>query len=1483
MCTVHKINTMKKILILVSLLYIVFSGIRSFPQDLPYQRGLEPVSLTPDELFVLTNIPELKLPDSYKGTDAPLLPSQIDNSSLPYFRSITWQSGYECGQSSGIAFNFTYEIDRSRGLNASQLANQYPTHFTWDFLNNANNYQGASFFDSWEIVKACGNMNVVDYGGALNTGGFTRWISGYDKYYNGMGNRINSVKAIRVDSPEGLQTLKYWLFDHLTGAAAGGVGNIYGQYFGTPSTTLPIGTPEAGKYVQTFWGGSPSHGWTICGYNDSIRYDFNGDGQYTNTIDINGDGIVNMHDWELGGLKFANGYAGPGWSNNGFCYTMYKNLADNIGYGGIWNHTVYVLDVKNTCSPKLTMKVTLKHTSRNYLKVTAGVNTDISATVPSYVLEFPIFNYQGGNLYMQGGTSEADKTIEFGLDLAPLVSQITSGQPARYFLQVQEADPAGDAAGEIVSWSLIDYTGPSPVTTSYGTSNVPVQNNTLTRLSMNYTLNVNKPLITTTSLPSAQLNHFYNQTLTASGGIPPYLWDVKLEYPETTNPGVFPLVTAQQLTLTNNNSGFAIKDLDFSFPFYKKTVSKLYIYADGYIVFDDQPYTYPYLVDKMLLFKQTSIISPFMADLAVYPSSGQGVWFEGNANYAIVRWKTSVYNMQGSTSLNFAVKIYPNGTIEYYYGTMTYPLSVSWTGGLSAGDNKNFQFSMLNNSPVITSNTLDKFNSCGFPMEMQISEDGRFTGLPIFAYNNIPIKFLVTDNNNISSTKVLTFSTYGLLVNQMIISGGDSLIEFGEVANITLNINNIGGQAFHQVDISVTETDPYITLTDSTENVPVILGGQTMILTNALKFNVSPGIPDNHPFTLRLTIHSEEQNFERTLNLVAHAPVFRITGIQFADGDNGKPDPGENADMFVTFMNTGSTRASSVDVVLTSLDTNLTLDVNSAGISLLKPDSSKILRFHAVAGNSSPFEHLFKIRSVLTANNGYIGADSLYLFSGEIVEDFETANFSKFSWYSTGQWPWIIENGVKYEGNYSARSGVITDDAESILNITAQVLADGEVSFYKYVSCEHDPSGNKNYDYMAFYIDNFEMGRWDDVIEWSKETYPVTAGFHTLSWVYHKDYSVAAGWDGCLLDFISLPLLEGTVPMLSVTPLSFEKTLYAGQNATDSLFISNLGGGILDYSVIVFDTTANKKDLGTDNLGASMVTCSADGFTPGQSISWMFTLSNLGADNENIRHLKLDFPPGVMITGATNFSGGSLGELTFQGATGNGPSMNWHGETTGGKGVLKPGETAVGTVTGSIGEPFLDDVFVVYQVRGDSSGTVPHELPGYAKIKNYGLSNTWVSLANATDTLMHNSTKTVLVTVNAAGLSPATYHCSLVARDLYNNRFVIPVTLHVPYPVNSGSQNLYSETKLRGNFPNPFSGETHIRYDLSSCCDITIEICSLQGLLLRSWTHPAMIPGSYTEIWDGKDGQGQQVPPGVYVCRMKADDYLGSMKMIFIR
>ena len=1134
--------------VLIFLFFLILS-LQVSAQSYPEAPGKEPIALTPQQLYSLSSLPPLTVPEKYKGANAPVLPWWIDNSSQPYFRPITIQAGFECGQSAGIAFNFTYEVDRLRNLPADTTTTQYPALFTWDFLNNGEKYGGASCFDSWEILRTCGNMNVADYGGDMATGGLLRWISGYDKYYNGMFNRINFMRSIRVDSPEGLQTLKYWLTDHLEGSPVGGVANLYGKYFYNPSTLLPAGTPEAGKFVEPIWGPGASHTFTVVGFNDSIRYDYNGDGKFTNDLDINNDGVVNIHDWEIGGLKLASGYQGTGWSNQGFVYTMYKCLADDNGYGGIWNHSVYVIDTKETCVPKLTAKIILKHTSRKKLKVTMGISTDLQASVPSYIREFPIFNFQGGDHYMQGDSTESAKTIEFGLDLAPLINQLNNGQTAQFFLQVEEKDPEGTADGEITGYSLIDYTSGSPVIVTCADTNVPISNNTITRLKINHSVIVQRPEITTPSLPEAGPGETYDYQLTASGGSAPYVWDAKLEYPETTVSQTFPVFGGEKLELTNNNTGYSIITLPFDFPFYQRSVHKIFVYADGYILFDDQPFYWPYLIDKMLLFKYTSIISPFMIDLTLYPTQSDGIWYEPDASSVTIRWIASITNMPGSSNMNFAVKLYKDGKIEFYYGTMNFPGWMSWMGGISGGDNQHFQFSNLHNSPVIPANTLDRFNSCSFPAGMKITEDGLFTGVPSSSCKNNPVTFRVTDNNNISATKTLFFSSNGLLVSYTIHSGNDSIIEYGHTASLNLIITNTGSLAVHNINSALTGANPYMTLSDSTELIGDLGAGMTRTINGAFTFEVSPLVPDNYTLPFSLLVTSDEHNFQQAVNLTTHSPNLTIDNLTFSDGDNGRLDPGETTDMIVTFKNSGGVESVNTRVFINSLDPYLVINKQDDSLGIMKPDSVKSAVFNITSNGKAPFEHLYSMKDFITADNGFNSSDTNYIFSGDIIEDFESGDFKKFDWSMGENSHFYVDSLEHQEGHFCTRSGWLYDGQSSALVLNVKVLINGKISFYRKVSCEHDPGGSCSFDYLAFYIDDKEMGRWDGWIDWTLQTFEVTQGYHTFRWVYHKDYSNSGGSDCAWIDFITFPPINKSSPAIGATPAFFIREIEKGKTS----------------------------------------------------------------------------------------------------------------------------------------------------------------------------------------------------------------------------------------------------------------------------------------------------------------------------------------------
>ena len=151
---------------------------------------------------------------------------------------------------------------------------------------------------------------------------------------------------------------------------------------------------------------------------------------------------------------------------------------------GIWNACVYVVQVRDEVFPQLTYKVTIKHNKRSQIRLRAGINPDLNANAPSKTIDFNVFNFQGGENYMQGGTTEADKTLELGLDITPLLNDIEPNIPYLFFLEVTESDPNGTGSGQIVSFSLIDYTNGGEEEISHPSQNTPIANNSTTYLTV---------------------------------------------------------------------------------------------------------------------------------------------------------------------------------------------------------------------------------------------------------------------------------------------------------------------------------------------------------------------------------------------------------------------------------------------------------------------------------------------------------------------------------------------------------------------------------------------------------------------------------------------------------------------------------------------------------------------------------------------------------------------------------------------------------------------------------------------------------------------------------------------------------------------------------------------------------------------------------------------------------------------------------------
>ena len=221
----------------------------------------------------------------------------------------------------------------------------------------------------------------------------------------------------------------------------------------------------------------------------------------------------------------------------------------------------------------------------------------------------------------------------------------------------------------------------------------------------------------------------------------------------------------------------------------------------------------------------------------------------------------------------------------------------------------------------------------------------------------------------------------------------------------------------------------------------------------------------------------------------------------------------------------------------------------------------------------------------------------------EIVEPFETGDFSLFDWQIDPTYPWTITTYQPYEGTYCMKSGGAgVNNVVSNMTVTVNIPADGEMSFFGKISCE------SNWDYGYFYIDGVQKGSYTGAGSWGEKTFDITAGDHTFMWQYTKDGSVNSNDDCFYVDYITFyrqpaPAQPGwhtycesefnnavgsnltTTPSWAYEyPASFLHNTYAGWNITKvSLFSDNM------YSAVGGNYTCRIYEGGNEPAAGTMV------------------------------------------------------------------------------------------------------------------------------------------------------------------------------------------------------------------------------------------------------------------------------------------------------
>ncbi len=420
-------------------------------------------------------VPNYPIPELYFTDNAPELPENVWNHKSEYFPNhIRNQVASSCGQVAGIYNCMTYMFNRfyDREVDSS---NTFPEVYTY---NQITTWYGVSPFDSWNFVKSQGNASIKEYHRNVDSLDLDYidllyyWLNGYNNYYKSFFNRITGYYSLNLKTEQDLILLKHYFNNMFELGKQGGVAIFNSQPLKeTPpfqSLVLPeleiLGRNIKFNVIDTIYSHEiATHCMSIVGYYKNDSVDFNGDGLITDTLDINMDGVVDMHDNETTLWIVLNS------GGSGHPHFLLKYDAVQL----FWNQQVFFPIPNTSYSPELTFKLKLKHSERGDIKISAGISADLESDMPEIKIDFPVFNFQGRDICLKGiDTLPEPDVLEFGIDITDIKNYIYKPGTYKIFMQIENE---GTSTGELQYFSILDYSNPTPVEHKVITSPTPVK------------------------------------------------------------------------------------------------------------------------------------------------------------------------------------------------------------------------------------------------------------------------------------------------------------------------------------------------------------------------------------------------------------------------------------------------------------------------------------------------------------------------------------------------------------------------------------------------------------------------------------------------------------------------------------------------------------------------------------------------------------------------------------------------------------------------------------------------------------------------------------------------------------------------------------------------------------------------------------------------------------------------------------------------
>jgi len=424
----------------------------------------------------------------------------------------------------------------------------------------------------------------------------------------------------------------------------------------------------------------------------------------------------------------------------------------------------------------------------------------------------------------------------------------------------------------------------------------------------------------------------------------------------------------------------------------------------------------------------------------------------------------------------------------------------------------------------------------------------------------------------ITSIEVVTNNSPYLLISTVTnTQTGSNIVEFDALAQLDITVRNVGPIAAESVTFTLSPLSTAIEVVSGVVQVVEIAGGETFTIPSSFTISVSGDVIDQELLPLRLTAVAGDEEWIMNFSVIVNAPKLEIASMQIKNHLGALVNyynPGDTGEIALTLKNTGHLQSRSGSIFVGSNSNDMLVQVADNALLSVDIDDTVLYSLNvaidenALEGNLVPLSYLL-LADVQTFS------DVLYVPIGQILEGFESGDFSALDWNVGTVRPWVVDASAASSGTFSAHSASIQNNQNSILQIEWPMQSDGVIQFDYRVSSEN------NFDFLIFSINGAEVDQWSGttVNTFRTTSYPVPAGANnSFKWTYQKDNSTAQGQDRAWIDNIIFPLRQygdqqnAPLAYITIQDLNIGSVEALTEHSYD-FSIVNLGGATLSGTI----------------------------------------------------------------------------------------------------------------------------------------------------------------------------------------------------------------------------------------------------------------------------------------------------------------------------